>query len=135
MDQHATEIIETLNLILARMATKDDVEALRVEMREGFANIQAASAFGWTRLKSLPRLKRLATQARMIDPIARHFLVSAGIREGMQVLDVGSGAGDVAILLAIPQASAPLLLQFCVLVALCPTVVHPPKRVTLPSAP
>jgi SAM-dependent methyltransferase len=45
-------------------------------------------------------LKRLATQARLIDPITRRFLVSAGIREGMQVLDVGSGAGDVATLLA-----------------------------------
>jgi ubiquinone/menaquinone biosynthesis C-methylase UbiE len=45
-------------------------------------------------------LKRLATQARLIDPITRRFLVSAGIREGMRVLDVGSGAGDVAILLA-----------------------------------
>jgi 2-polyprenyl-3-methyl-5-hydroxy-6-metoxy-1,4-benzoquinol methylase len=45
-------------------------------------------------------LKRLATQARLIDPITRRFLVSAGIREGMQVLDVGSGVGDVAILLA-----------------------------------
>ena len=41
MDQDTTEIIETLNLILARMATKDDVEALRGEVREGFANIQA----------------------------------------------------------------------------------------------
>lgn len=45
-------------------------------------------------------LKRLATQARLIDPITRRFLVSAGIREGMRVLDVGSGVGDVAILLA-----------------------------------
>ena len=27
-------------------------------------------------------LKRLATQARLIDPITRRFLVSAGIREG-----------------------------------------------------
>jgi 2-polyprenyl-3-methyl-5-hydroxy-6-metoxy-1,4-benzoquinol methylase len=42
-------------------------------------------------------LKRLATQARLIDPITRRFLVSAGIREGMRVLDVGSGVGDVAI--------------------------------------
>src|SRR5271169_728618 len=41
MDQDTTEIIETLNLILAKMATKDDIQALRVEMREGFANIQA----------------------------------------------------------------------------------------------
>lgn len=45
-------------------------------------------------------LKRLATQARLIDPITRRFLVSAGIKEGMRILDVGSGAGDVAILLA-----------------------------------
>jgi 2-polyprenyl-3-methyl-5-hydroxy-6-metoxy-1,4-benzoquinol methylase len=45
-------------------------------------------------------LKRLVTQARLIDPITRRFLVSAGIREGMRVLDVGSGVGDVAILLA-----------------------------------
>ena len=45
-------------------------------------------------------LKRLATQARLIDPISRRFLVSAGITEGMRVLDVASGAGDVAMLLA-----------------------------------
>jgi hypothetical protein len=45
-------------------------------------------------------LKRPTTQARLIDPITRRFLLSAGIREGMRVLDVGSGAGDVAILLA-----------------------------------
>jgi hypothetical protein len=41
MDKDTNEIIETLNLIFAKMATKDDVEALRVGMREGFANIQA----------------------------------------------------------------------------------------------
>ena len=46
MDQGTTEIIETLNLILAQMATKDDVEALRVEMREGFANIQIEKHLG-----------------------------------------------------------------------------------------
>ena len=69
MDQDTTEIIETLNLILAQMATKDDVEALRVEMREGFANIQ-------TELKDI-RLRidalEVATQnvsgfAKEIDP-------------------------------------------------------------------
>jgi SAM-dependent methyltransferase len=45
-------------------------------------------------------LRRLSTQAVLVDPITRRFLVSAGIAEGMRVLDVGSGAGDVAILLA-----------------------------------
>ena len=45
-------------------------------------------------------MRRLATQSRLIDPITRRFLVSAGIIPGMRVLDVGSGAGDVALLLA-----------------------------------
>jgi ubiquinone/menaquinone biosynthesis C-methylase UbiE len=45
-------------------------------------------------------LKRLSTQAQLIDPITRRFLVSAGIAAGMRVLDVDSGAGDVAVLLA-----------------------------------
>jgi 2-polyprenyl-3-methyl-5-hydroxy-6-metoxy-1,4-benzoquinol methylase len=45
-------------------------------------------------------LRRLATQARLIDPFTRHFLIMAGIGHGMRVLDVGSGAGDVAMLAA-----------------------------------
>ena len=45
-------------------------------------------------------LRRLTTQARLIDPITRRFLESAGIAKGMRVLDVGSGAGDVALLCA-----------------------------------
>jgi len=45
-------------------------------------------------------LKRLAAQVRLVDPITRRFLVSAVISEGMRVLEVGSGVGDVAILLA-----------------------------------
>lgn len=43
-------------------------------------------------------LHRLSTQARLIDPITRRLLEAAGITEGMRVLDVGSGAGDVALL-------------------------------------
>ena len=43
-------------------------------------------------------LRRLTTQARLIDPMTRRFLTSAGLAEGMRVLDVGSGAGDVAVL-------------------------------------
>ncbi len=43
-------------------------------------------------------LRRLTTQARLIDPITHRFLEAAGIGRGMHVLDVGSGAGDVALL-------------------------------------
>ena len=43
-------------------------------------------------------LRRLTTQARLIDPITRRFLEAAGIGKGMRILDVGSGAGDVALL-------------------------------------
>jgi 2-polyprenyl-3-methyl-5-hydroxy-6-metoxy-1,4-benzoquinol methylase len=45
-------------------------------------------------------LRRLSAQARVIDPITRRFAAEAGIKPGMRVLDVGSGAGDVALLLA-----------------------------------
>lgn len=45
-------------------------------------------------------LERLATQARLIDPITRRHFLEAGLASGMRVLDVGSGAGDVAILAA-----------------------------------
>jgi ubiquinone/menaquinone biosynthesis C-methylase UbiE len=45
-------------------------------------------------------LDRLTAQARVIDPITRRFFLEAGIVAGMRVLDVGSGAGDVALLAA-----------------------------------
>ena len=45
-------------------------------------------------------LERLAAQARLIDPITRRFFQEAGVSAGMRVLDVGSGAGDVAFMVA-----------------------------------
>ena len=43
-------------------------------------------------------LDRLRSQARMVAPFTRQLLLDAGIVRGMRVLDVGSGAGDVAFL-------------------------------------
>jgi SAM-dependent methyltransferase len=45
-------------------------------------------------------LDRLARQDRLVGPITREGLVRAGIGPGMRVLDVGTGAGDVAFLAA-----------------------------------
>ena len=43
---------------------------------------------------------RLQTQAKILRPITERLLQRAGIRPGMRVLDLGSGAGDVAMLAA-----------------------------------
>ena len=45
-------------------------------------------------------LDRLQVQARLIEPITRTFFSDAGLAPGMRVLDIGSGAGDVAFLAA-----------------------------------
>jgi ubiquinone/menaquinone biosynthesis C-methylase UbiE len=45
-------------------------------------------------------LERLRHQAQLINPITLQFLTEAGIGNGMRVLDVSSGAGDVAFLAA-----------------------------------
>lgn len=44
-------------------------------------------------------LDRLSMQAKLLEPFTRRVFEDAGIRPGMTVLDVGSGAGDVAFLL------------------------------------
>src|SRR5215216_3225626 len=44
--------------------------------------------------------RRLILQHQIYGPITRRFFMAAGIGAGMKVLDVGSGAGDVALLLA-----------------------------------
>jgi ubiquinone/menaquinone biosynthesis C-methylase UbiE len=45
-------------------------------------------------------LERLRRQAQLVNPITRQYLIGLGIASGMNVLDVGSGAGDVAFLAA-----------------------------------
>lgn len=46
--------------------------------------------------RSEAEARRLMLQARLYDRITRRFLEDAGLAVGMTVLDVGSGAGDVA---------------------------------------
>lgn len=53
-------------------------------------------AFGYTQSE----LDRLMLQARLLRPMTERLLRWAGIRPGMHVLDVGCGAGDVAMLAA-----------------------------------
>jgi ubiquinone/menaquinone biosynthesis C-methylase UbiE len=43
--------------------------------------------------------ERLIRQAMRLAPVTEHFLREAGIQAGQRVLDIGSGVGDVALLL------------------------------------
>ncbi|NLU83388.1 class I SAM-dependent methyltransferase [Rhodococcus sp. HNM0569] len=42
--------------------------------------------------------ERLMSQSRVFDPLTRRLFDQAGLHEGMRVLDLGSGAGNVALL-------------------------------------
>jgi ubiquinone/menaquinone biosynthesis C-methylase UbiE len=55
---------------------------------------------GYVMGRSDHETRRLTHQAQLYGPITRRLLLDAGIGPGMRVLDVGSGAGDVALLLA-----------------------------------
>lgn len=50
--------------------------------------------------RSEAETRRLMAQHRLYGPFTRYLLENAGIEGGMKVLDVGSGAGDVALLAA-----------------------------------
>jgi ubiquinone/menaquinone biosynthesis C-methylase UbiE len=45
-------------------------------------------------------LERLRRQGQLLEPFTRQLLLEAGLTKGMTVLDVGSGAGDVAMLVS-----------------------------------
>jgi ubiquinone/menaquinone biosynthesis C-methylase UbiE len=45
-------------------------------------------------------IRRLQTQAAILQPITERLLRCAGIQTGLRVLDLGCGAGDVAMLAA-----------------------------------
>ena len=50
--------------------------------------------------QSTHEYERLMLQGRILRPYTEKFFRSAGISPGMQVLDLGSGVGDVALLVA-----------------------------------
>ena len=50
--------------------------------------------------RSEAETRRLISQARFYGTFTRRLLEDAGVEEGMSVLDVGSGAGDVALMAA-----------------------------------
>jgi SAM-dependent methyltransferase len=60
------------------------------------SNVNFEYALGYTAVEH----ERLIRQAALIAPITERFLREAGIGLGQRVLDLGSGAGDVSILLA-----------------------------------
>jgi ubiquinone/menaquinone biosynthesis C-methylase UbiE len=45
-------------------------------------------------------IERLGIQARIFEPFTLRMLQHAGVTQGMRVLDVGAGIGDVAFLCA-----------------------------------
>jgi ubiquinone/menaquinone biosynthesis C-methylase UbiE len=50
--------------------------------------------------RDVAETRRLIQQSRFLNPFTGWVLREAGISEGMKVLDVGSGSGDVALLAA-----------------------------------
>lgn len=63
-------------------------------------SVKNASAPIYVPGRTQQETERLQQQARLFEPFTRRMLEAAGITAGMKVLDVGSGAGDVAFLAA-----------------------------------
>ena len=58
------------------------------------------SASGYSLGHDDEEIRRLQEQSLFLEPFTRRCLLEAKIQPGMKVLDVGTGAGDVALLLA-----------------------------------
>jgi SAM-dependent methyltransferase len=65
-------------------------------MKEHVVVLQTLADPTYVMGRSEAEARRLMLQARLYDRITRRFLADAGLTTGMTVLDVGSGAGDVA---------------------------------------
>ncbi len=62
--------------------------------------IRPKSDARYTMGRSSEETNRLEHQSKLYQTMTRHFFEEAGIDEGMKVLDVGSGAGDLALTIA-----------------------------------
>ena len=90
---------------MIRPADCCDARTRRAPLEGKFAACHEAVAVngrapGYLFGQSAEEAERLRLQARMFAPYTRRFLQDAGISPGMKVLDVGTGAGDVALLAA-----------------------------------
>ena len=72
----------------------------RVESRDVKKAIAMRGAPDYLFGQSAEETDRLRLQARMFASYTTRLLEDAGIARGMKVLDVGTGAGDVALLMA-----------------------------------
>ena len=71
MDKDTSEIIETLNVILAKMATKDEIAELQSEMHEGFADIRAEMHEGYADIRS--ELKDIHIRLDALEPAVHNI--------------------------------------------------------------
>ena len=65
-----------------------------------FGETQLADEPIYTLGRTQAETERLTTQAALFEPATRMIFEYAGIKPGMKILDLGSGAGDVAFLAA-----------------------------------
>jgi len=78
MDNGNAEIIETLGVILAKMATKEDVESLRAELRsemhDGFAGLRAEMREGFVDIRSeIKEIKEIREQPDALESAVKNI--------------------------------------------------------------
>jgi uncharacterized protein YdhG (YjbR/CyaY superfamily) len=80
MDKDTGEIIEILNLILAKMATKEDVEALRTETQAGRTELRAEMLEAFSALRAEMREGLTDIRSEMKDIRARLDALESAVK-------------------------------------------------------